>query len=141
MATGHIHGETIRRRRQKPWRRGTLDERTRRSRESALIGVPRAVLVPLLIGGGRLWVGEVRERRACTSDRSTRSVGEGAGPMSGTPRARRTAGAERAAAASLHIEQLPIAALHPDPGNPRRIGEAELVALCRSEEEAEAVRW
>ena len=36
------------------------------------------------------------------------------------------------AAALLTIEQLPIAALHPDPANPRRIAEEELTALCRS---------
>ena len=36
------------------------------------------------------------------------------------------------AAAPLTIEQLPIDALQPDPGNPRRIGEEELAALCRS---------
>ena len=35
-------------------------------------------------------------------------------------------------AAALIVEQLPIEALHPDPGNPRRIGEAELAALTRS---------
>ena len=32
----------------------------------------------------------------------------------------------------LQVEQLPIADLHPDPGNPRRIAEAELAALTRS---------
>ena len=37
-----------------------------------------------------------------------------------------------AAAAPLTVEQLPIADLHPDPGNPRRIAEGELAALCRS---------
>ena len=36
------------------------------------------------------------------------------------------------AASPLQVEQLPIDALHPDPGNPRRIGEAELAALTRS---------
>jgi DNA modification methylase len=30
------------------------------------------------------------------------------------------------------VDQVPIDALHPDPANPRRIGEAELEALCRS---------
>ena len=141
MVIAHRHGETIRWRRQKPWRRGTLGERMRRARESAPIGVPRAVLVPLLIGGGRLWVGEVRERRACPTDRSTRSVGEGTGPMSGNTRARRTAGAEGTAAASLHIEQRPITDLRPDPGNPRRIEETEPAARYRPEEEAEAGSW
>ena len=37
-----------------------------------------------------------------------------------------------AAAVSLRVESLPIADLHPDPGNPRRIEEAELAALTRS---------
>ena len=37
-----------------------------------------------------------------------------------------------ASATPLTVEQLPIADLHPDPGNPRRIGEEELAALCRS---------
>ena len=32
----------------------------------------------------------------------------------------------------LQVEELPIADLHPDPGNPRRIGEDELAALTRS---------
>ena len=36
------------------------------------------------------------------------------------------------ATAPLTVEQLPIADLHPDPGNPRRIEEAELAALTRS---------
>ena len=36
------------------------------------------------------------------------------------------------AASPLQVEQLPIDALHPDPGNPRRIGEDELAALTRS---------
>ena len=35
-------------------------------------------------------------------------------------------------ASALILEQLPIADLHPDPGNPRRIEEAELAALTRS---------
>ena len=35
-------------------------------------------------------------------------------------------------ASPLQVEQLPIDALHPDPGNPRRIAEDELAALCRS---------
>ena len=35
-------------------------------------------------------------------------------------------------ASPLRVEQLPIADLHPDPGNPRRIGEDELAALTRS---------
>ena len=35
-------------------------------------------------------------------------------------------------AASLTVEQMPIDDLHPDPGNPRRIEEAELAALTRS---------
>ena len=51
------------------------------------------------------------------------------GPMTATASARRGKGA---AAASLTVEQLPIDDLHPDPGNPRRIGEAELAALTRS---------
>ena len=37
-----------------------------------------------------------------------------------------------AAPTSLTVEQLPIDALYPDPGNPRHIGEEELAALCRS---------
>ena len=32
----------------------------------------------------------------------------------------------------LQVEQVPVGTLHPDPANPRRIGEAELDALCRS---------
>ena len=36
------------------------------------------------------------------------------------------------AASPLTVEQMPIADLHPDPGNPRRIEEAELAALTRS---------
>ena len=36
------------------------------------------------------------------------------------------------AASPLQVEQLPIDALHPDPGNPRRIAEDELAALCCS---------
>ena len=36
------------------------------------------------------------------------------------------------AASALTVEQLPIADLHLDPGNPRRIAEAELAALTRS---------
>ena len=51
------------------------------------------------------------------------------GPMTATASARRGKGA---AAASPTVEQLPIDDLHPDPGNPRRIGEAELAALTRS---------
>ena len=35
-------------------------------------------------------------------------------------------------ASSLQVERLPIADLHPDPCNPRRIAEAELAALTRS---------
>ena len=52
--------------------------------------------------------------------------------MTTTTRARRTAGAEAAATVPLTVEQMPIADLHPDPGNPRRIAEDELAALCRS---------
>ena len=37
-----------------------------------------------------------------------------------------------AAAVPLTVEHLPIAALHPDPGNPSRNGEDELAALTRS---------
>ena len=37
-----------------------------------------------------------------------------------------------ASASPLTVEQMPIADLHPDPGNPRRIGEDELAALTRS---------
>ena len=37
-----------------------------------------------------------------------------------------------AAAVPLTVDQLPIDDLHPDPGNPRRIDEEELAALCRS---------
>ena len=37
-----------------------------------------------------------------------------------------------ASTAPLTVEQMPIADLHPDPGNPRRIEEDELAALCRS---------
>ena len=36
------------------------------------------------------------------------------------------------AASPLQVEQVAIADLHPDPGNPRRIGEGELAALTRS---------
>ena len=43
-----------------------------------------------------------------------------------------SADAAPAAASPLRVEQLPIADLHPDPGNPRRIGEDELAALTRS---------
>ena len=43
-----------------------------------------------------------------------------------------SADAAPAAASPLRVEQLPIADLHPDPGNPRRIGEEELAALTRS---------
>ena len=42
------------------------------------------------------------------------------------------AGAVPPPASALTVEQLPIADLHPDPGNPRRIEEAELAALTRS---------
>ena len=37
-----------------------------------------------------------------------------------------------ASTSPLTVEQMPIADLHPDPGNPRRIGEDELAALTRS---------
>ncbi len=37
-----------------------------------------------------------------------------------------------ASTAPLTVEQMPIADLHPDPGNPRRIEEDELAALTRS---------
>lgn len=40
---------------------------------------------------------------------------------------------------NLAVEQLPIDELVPDPANPRRIGEAELDALCRSVQEFGAV--
>ena len=46
--------------------------------------------------------------------------------------ASRAEGAAPAISSPLRVEQLPIADLHPDPGNPRRIGEAELAALTRS---------
>ena len=49
-----------------------------------------------------------------------------------TTNAQRTKGDGAAAAAPLHVEHLPIADLHPDPGNPRRIAEGELAARCRS---------
>ena len=49
--------------------------------------------------------------------------------MTATASARRGKGA---AATSLVVEHLPIADLHPDPGNPRRIEVAALAALCRS---------
>ena len=42
------------------------------------------------------------------------------------------AGAVPPPASPLVVEHLPIADLHPDPGNPRRIAEDELVALTRS---------
>ena len=42
------------------------------------------------------------------------------------------AGAVPPPASPLTVEHLPIADLHPDPGNPRRIEEAELAALTRS---------
>ena len=37
-----------------------------------------------------------------------------------------------ASTSPLTVEQMPIADLHPDPGNPRRIEEDELAALTRS---------
>ena len=46
--------------------------------------------------------------------------------------ASRAEGAAPANSSPLQVEQLPIADLHPDPGNPRRIEEDELAALTRS---------
>ena len=51
--------------------------------------------------------------------------------MTTTTNAQRAKGDGAAAAAPLHVEHLPIADLHPDPGNPRRIAEGELAARCR----------
>ena len=52
--------------------------------------------------------------------------------MTTTTNAQRAKGDGAAEAAPLHVEHLPIADLHPDPLNPRRIAEGELAALCRS---------
>ena len=52
--------------------------------------------------------------------------------MTTTTNAQRAKGDGSAEAAPLHVEHLPIADLHPDPRNPRRIAEAELAALTRS---------
>ena len=52
--------------------------------------------------------------------------------MTTTTNAQRAKGDGAAEAAPLHVEHLPIADLHPDPRNPRRIAEAELAALTRS---------
>src|SRR5687767_14622937 len=42
------------------------------------------------------------------------------------------AAAQRAIHSDLQIVQVPLTSLHPDPANPRTIGEAELAALTRS---------
>ena len=64
--------------------------------------------------------------------RSTGPARERIGPMTTTTNTQRAKGDGAAEAAPLHVEHLPIADLHPDPLNPRRIAEGELAALCRS---------
>ena len=41
-------------------------------------------------------------------------------------------GKKQTASADLRIEHVPLESLHPDPANPRRIGDAELETLTRS---------
>ena len=131
METALTLGETIgRRHRPTRWRLGTQAERPGLDRIAPAVGVTIAALVRQMAAEGRVTVVPMGERRVPPSPaRSAGPAGEGMGPMTATASARRGKGA---AAASLTVEQLPIDDLHPDPGNRRRIEEAELAALTRS---------
>ena len=131
METALTLGETIGRlHRPMRWRLGTQAERPGLDRIAPAVGVTIAALVRQMAAEGRVTVVPMGERRVPPSPaRSAGPAREGMGPMTATASARRGKGA---AAASPTVEQLPIDDLHPDPGNPRRIEEAELAARTRS---------
>ena len=131
METALTLGETIGRlHRPQRWRLGTPAERPGLDRIAD--GGRRHHLRPAQADGSRGPRDRCPNGRATgppSPARSAGPAGEGMGPMTATARARRGKGA---AASPLVVEHLPIADLHPDPGNPRRIEEAELAALTRS---------
>ena len=134
METARPHGETIRRlRRQRPWSLGALVDWTRLSRTAAAIGVTIAALFTPQAGAGRLLAGHVGERRVFhpQSGLRDRHAGKDRPHDHNHQRAARQ-GRRGGGGRPLHVEHLPIADLHPDPLNPRRIAEGGLAALCRS---------
>ena len=123
METALTLGETFgRQHRPKRWRLGTQAERPGLDRIATAVRVTISALVRQMAAEGLVTVVPMGERRVRHPQlRSAGPAGEGMGPMTANASARR---GEGAAAASLTVEQLPIADLHPDPLNPRRIEEA-----------------